>query len=385
MLVPDGEILVETITAWLAEWNLVKDRAPELLAEQIDDDQILEETQDLLAVMVRLFIETACSRQKVNGLSQAAINCARTPAVQNLVQQHAGGLFEADDGLDDMVRHRLLSRSRRFEQLGPEPVEMLYEPLLFESYRAADEYHQGIHEHPLAKDPHRFVFGVIKHALERERMRAGRRDRRHQGEQPHDGVLEAGQAPVRAAPGGRLEAAKGFHALSHCEALADVVSAGGLPKATLSSLGLMLFRETAKYPECLRHAWLEPLLELPMAGAQGYVLIRQDGESARFRDWFDLLQATPEYQHVDAAMQARYQRIHAPDEPQARAVGGIYGADPDGALHNFRGLSSQWVIEMLASRGWRCAWRNAAALDQAYHRARVEVLGALNDHFGGAQ
>ncbi len=339
--VPTSTSVVEVIEAWHTEWTKVAAQEPEskcgLLIQ--GDDGVVDQAQRCLKTLVAVFTEIARFGLSPAGLSAEALEVARGThrfrKAGKEREERLDCLGKLYDGLD-----RLIQRNR-----GPHGA--LYRPLIDKLVT------DPVGQRAFRDDPHRALFVLFWRALGLAKKIKDREDEAFAGK----GHKRVG-FDTSAAGGARLtpkpavtnaDKSKLFVALRNVDrlaqalALCDPEQRGHEDKLKLD-LGLLLLRETVKYPES-RHLGKDPrLLGLPIRKLKGKTLA----------EWHDLLDAQQEIQQCDKLFQ---------EYCKAEKLPGSF-SHPE--------FTTDWLLRVLGSNHWP-RWSTVNALDKAVDRSRAAI------------
>jgi hypothetical protein len=279
-----------------------------------------------------------------NGLSDAAFNLARDSfsarrAGKSRASRAMDFLGEVYSGLDGLLSRRPSGRKGR-----PAQDPTLYTLL---------ESQEGLRR--FLEDPHREVFELIISAMYREELAERSEGGNSVAPLTTPQIVPSNNAKPAAIRKGRIQRSKKFVALRNVEYFVSALESGRLGEDLRPDLGLLLLRETTKYPEWWRHAANVHLECLPIRGCQRKTL----------GDWLAIIDQLPEFERVDDELNRQFaNRPHL---------------NPRGDLS----LDSRWVVETLIGLGWQPSFANArhpvnsleASLKRARRRLQAWIAG----------
>jgi len=285
--------------------------------------------------LVHALGQVLIEERQPNGLSDAAFNLALVSfsarrAGKSRASRAMDFLGEVYFGLDGLLSQRPSGRKGRPAQ----------DPTL---YTLLDSQ-EGLRR--FLEDPHREVFELIISAMYREELAESKKSAAALNTPQIVPSTNAKPAAIRK---GRIQRSKIFVALRNVEHFVSALESGELDEGLHPDLGLLLLRETTKYPEWWRHAANVHLERLPIRGCPGRALA----------DWLAIISQLPEFERVDDELNRQFaNRPHL---------------NPRGDLS----LDSRWVVETLIGLGWQPSFANTLhpvnSLEASLKRARKRL------------
>ncbi len=336
MPVPTPEHIKSAVRAWHAVWLPLRDADPHATGQLLPDGHsALERIEHVLRVLVAAYAEAAYGR-RIPELPDRAFNEARCH--RSLA---CGVLTEMYEGLDRLIQRNRDGKDRN----------KICEPLLHDLVTERD---REFNEDPVAE-----VFECITHGFRAAMLaqkQAEKKKRRRNIELPGAGV-DAGFGPMARGGGVRAERSKLFVALAHLEYFDMAVASGALSVDRQLDLGLVLLRESAKYPDAIAR--------FRAAGAQNAyphlmaLTMRGLAESKSLGDWIEWFRNQNPLHEFEERLQAIVQ----------------VGKRAEAAGRDL--FPGKWLFDTLRERGFEPCWSDIGGLDKAVSRARENLVNAF--------
>ncbi len=335
-MVPTPEQIKRAVKAWHAAWLPCRAAVPHATGQLLPDGHpALTGIEDVLQALVAAYGE-ASTGSRVPGLPESA----RHEAVEHRWLSDRA-LSELYYGLDRLIQRNLDGKDRN------RICEPLLDELVTERGGAFDQ------------DPITEVFKCITRGLRlaaKELRRKDEKDTKKHAELPATGV-DAGSGPMARGGGVRAERSKLFIALAHLEYFDMAVASGGLSVDRQLDLGLVLLRESAKYPDAIARFGA-----VGTQNAYPHVLmlkVRGLTESKSLGDWIEWFRSQNPLHEFEERLQAIVQ----------------VGKRAEAAGRDL--FPGKWLFDTLRERGFEPCWSDIGGLDKAVSRARENLVNAF--------
>jgi hypothetical protein len=339
--VPTPEHIKSAVRAWHAAWLPYRDADPHATGQLLPDGHsALERIEDVLRALVATYGEAATGSREP-GLPDRAIHEARE---HRRLSDRA--LSELYFGLDRLIQRNPHGSKR----------SAICEPLLHDlATERIDSFEQ---------DPITEVFKCITQGLRlaaKVLRRKDEKDAQKHAELPETGV-DAGSGPIARGGGVRSEGSTFFVASNHLEYFDMAVKTGTLSDNLQLDLGLVLLRESAKYPDAIARfgaAGIENayphLMALKVRG------LAANKSLGLWIEWFQNQDRVEECEEKIQAICQRGERAHAA------------GRDL---------FPGEWLLGALRDQGFDPRWDRINNLDQAVSRARDSLERWILENLG---
>lgn len=343
--VPTRDEVVAAAIAWRDAWRTAEATAkPGALAVHVKSDLIVDRVSKCLKSLVDALGQVLLEDHHPEGLSDAAFRLARDSfSARNAGKSRASRamdfLGEVYFGLDGLLERRPSGRKGLSVQ----------DPTLYTLL----ESQEGLRR--FREDPHLEVFDLIISAMYREELAESNESKKSVVPLTTPQIVPSTNAKPAAIRKGRIQRSKVFVALRNVEYFVSALESGRLDEGLRPDLGLLLLRETTKYPEWWRHADNVQLECLPIRGCQGKTL----------GDWLATIGQLPEFERVDDGLNRQF------------------ASRPDPNPRGDWSLDSRWVVNTLIDHGWQPSFENAlhpvnsleASLKRARRRLQAWIAG----------
>lgn len=341
MPVPTPEHIKSAVRAWHAAWLPYRDADPHATGQLVPDGHsALERVEDVLRALVATYGEAATGSREP-GLPDRAIHEARE---HRRLSDRA--LSELYFGLDRLIQRNPHGSKR----------SAICEPLLHDlATERIDSFEQ---------DPITEVFKCITQGLRlaaKVLRRKDEKDTKKHAELPETGV-DTGSGPMAHGGGVRSEGSTFFVASNHLEYFDMAVASAALSVDRQLDLGLLLLRESVKYPDAIER--------FGAAGTQNAyphvmaLTMRGLATNKSLDDWIKWFRVQPPLDEFEQRLQA--------------IVKGGKRAEAAG-----RDLfPGEWLLGALRDQGFAPRWDKINNLDRAVSRARDSLARWIVENLG---